>query len=320
LKSIVYGRYGGPEVLGWEERPAPVPRAGEVLVRIRAASVNSWDWDRLTGAPLTRLEAPRRPKYRILGSDIAGVVEAVGPNCERFQPGDAVFGDLSEAGLGAFAEYVAVPETVLARMPVGLTFEQAAAIPQAGVLALQGLRANGPLRAGQRVLINGAGGGVGTFALQIARSVGAPVTGIDAGSKLDLIRALGADEAFDYAQIDFTRTGEGYDLILDMVARRSVSDYRRALRPGGTAVIVGGSIAALLQSAALGHPSDRNGNRAVRLLIARPNVADLDTLGQMVEAGTLVPVIDRVLPLAEAGEALRLLGAGQVRGKIVLTP
>ena len=319
MKAIAYARYGSPDVLRLEERPDPMPRENEVLVRVRATSVNSWDWDQLTGALLTRLEAPFRPKHRILGSDIAGEIEAVGPKVTRWRPGDAVFGDITEVGFGAFAERVAAPEGLLARKPDSLTFEQAAAIPQAGVLALQSLRAGGALRAGQHVLINGAAGGVGTFAIQIAQSFGATVTGVDAGEKLDVIHALGAAHALDYRHDDFTRTEATYDLIVDTVAQRSLADYRRALKPGGTAVLIGGRLPALLKAVALGSASERNGHRAVRLLMARPNAGDLDTLGQMAEAGTVVPVIDRVLPLAQASEGLRLLGAGQVRGKIVLT-
>lgn len=319
MKAIVHDRYGSPDVLRLEDRPVPVPRDNEVLVRVRASSVNSWDWDLLTGRPVNRIESPFRPRHSVLGSDIAGIVEAVGAKVTQWRPGDAVFGDITEAGFGAFAEQVAVPETLLARKPSGLTFEQASAIPQAGVLALQGLRAGGALQPGQQVLFNGAGGGVGTFAIQIARSFGAQVTGVDSGDKLDLIRSLGAVQALDYRQEDFTRGSQTYDRIVDVVARRSASGYRRALKPGGTAALIGGRMTSLLGAAALGRPSPRNGNRRVQLLIWSSNVADLDTLAGMVESGVVQPVIDRVLPLAEAGEALRLLGAGQVRGKIVLT-
>ena len=319
MKAMVYDRYGSPDVLRLEERPAPLPKQGEVLVRVHATSINSWDWDLLTGALLTRLEAPFRPKHRVLGSDIAGVVEAVGPDVTRWQPGDAVFGDITEVGFGAFAEQLAAPEGLLARKPDGLTFEQAAAIPQAGVLALQALRAGAPLQAGQRVLINGAGGGAGTFAIQIARTFGAEVTGVDAVEKLDLIRSLGAAHALDYRREDFTRTGTAYDLIVDVVAQRSMPDYRRALKPGGTATLVGGKMTSLMVAAALGHPSARNGHRRVSLMMWRASAADLDVLAEMVVSGAVRPMIDRVLPLAEAPEALRLIGAGQVRGKVVLT-
>ena len=319
MHAIVYDRYGSPDRLRLQVLPTPVPGEGDVLVRVHAASVNSWDWDLLTGRPLNRIEAPFRPKHRVLGSDIAGVVEAVGPNVTRWQPGDAVFGDITDRGFGAFAEVVAVPEGLLARKPAALNFEQAAAIPQAGVLALQGLRANGPLREGQQVLLNGAGGGVGTFAIQLARASGAVITGVDSADKLDLIRSLGAEHALDFREVDFTRTGATYDLIVDVVAARSVSDYRRALKPGGTAALIGGKVSAFLSAVAFGRRSSRNGERAVQLLMWKASAADLDTLAGLVEAGTVTPVIDQVLPLADAAEGLRQLGAGRVKGKIVLS-
>jgi NADPH:quinone reductase-like Zn-dependent oxidoreductase len=285
---------------------------------VRAASVNAWDWDLLSGQLLNRLEAPFRPKHRVLGSDVAGVIEAVGPNVTRWQPGDSVLGDVTDAGFGAFAEFVAAPEGLFVRKPDDMTFEQAAAIPQAGVLALLGLRANRPVETGQQVLINGAGGGVGSFAIQLARAVGATVTGVDAAEKLDLIRSLGAAHTLDYRKEDFTRTGVTYDLILDVVARRSVVDYQRALNPGGTAALIGGALRVFLAAAARGSGSAGNGWRSVQMVMWRSSAEDLKTLTQAIEAGSLKPVIDRVLPLEQASEALRLISEGRVQGKVVL--
>ena len=225
--------YGGLEVLKVAEVPVPHPGPGEVLVRVHAASINEWDQGLMRGTPIVnRTSGLRRPRRRTLGSDIAGVVEAVGGSVTRFRPGDAVFGDLSGCGFGAFAQYACAPESALTAKPGFLTFEQAAAVPQAGGLAVAGLEKGGPLRPGQRLLMNGGGGGVGTFAIQIAKASGVEVTGVDGPGKLDVMRELGADHVIDFTAEDFTRSGEQYDLILDVVCRRSVADYRRALRPG----------------------------------------------------------------------------------------
>lgn len=320
MKAIVYTHYGPPDVLQLQEVAKPTPRDDEVLVKVHAAAVNSWDWDLVTGRPLLYrlLFGLRNPTYPIIGSDIAGQVAAVGSNVTQFQPGDAVFGDISGCGFGAFAEYVCARAAVLALKPAGMTFEAAAAVPQAGVLALQGLR-QGQIQPGHEVLINGAGGGVGTFAIQIARAFGAEVTGVDHTRKLDLMRSLGADQVIDYTHADFTRTGQQYDLILDVVAKRSPFDYMRALRHRGSLVVVGGTIAAILQTVILGTWLSMTGRRKMGMLAHKPDPRDVERITELVEAGKVVPVIDRRYPLSEVAAALRYLGAGHARGKVVIT-
>jgi NADPH:quinone reductase-like Zn-dependent oxidoreductase len=327
MKAIVYETYGLPDVLRLRELPKPVPAHGEVLVKIHAVSVNSWDWDLLTGRPAAfRIWSGLfRPKHKILGSDIAGSVEAVGENAGRFQPGDAVFGDISMSGWGGFAEYVAVPESVLAPKSDGMSFEQAASIPQAGLLALQGLRKAAiisvPLgiNPGHKVLVNGAGGGVGTFAIQIAKLSGAEVTGVDSTAKLEAMRAVGADHVIDYTKQDFTRNGRRYDFILDAVARRSVFDYARALSSNGTFIMVGGSVATILQVLILGPLFGMLGKKKLGILAWSISTDDLDAMRELFDAGKVVPVIDRVYPLGEAAEALRCLGEGRALGKLVIS-
>ncbi|MCH8089835.1 MAG: NAD(P)-dependent alcohol dehydrogenase, partial [Chloroflexi bacterium] len=252
MKAIVYHKYGLPDVLGFEEVEKPTPRDDEVLVKVHAASINSWDWDLLRGRPVVRMWGLFKPKYTIPGSDIAGRVEAVGRKVKQFQPGDEVYGDLSGCGWGGFAEYVCGRENALALKSTSMTFEEAAAVPQAGLLALQGLRDKIEIRPGHKVLMNGAGGGVGTFAIQIAKNLGAEVTGVDSARKFDMIRSLGADHVIDFAIEDFTKNGQQYDLILDVVASRSMFDYKRALSPHGTYVMIGGSGARILQVMLLG--------------------------------------------------------------------
>lgn len=240
MKAVVYTKYGPPDVLELKEIEKPIPKDDEVLIKVHGASVNSWDWDLLRGTPfLNRLFfGLLKPKYKILGADIAGRVEVVGRNVKQFLPGDEVFGDLCECGWGGFAEYVCARENALALKPASMTFEEVAAVPQAAVMALQGLRDQGQIQPGQKVLINGAGGGVGTFAVQIAKSFGAEVTGVDSTSKLDMMRSIGADQVIDYTQEDFTQNGQRYDLILDAAAYRSIFDYKRALSPKGIFVVV----------------------------------------------------------------------------------
>lgn len=320
MKAIVYQKYGSPDVLQLEDVDTPAIDDGDVLVRVRAASVNSWDWDLLRGTPfLNRLGALRTPKHKILGADIAGQVEAVGRDVSRFQPGDEVYGDLSGCGWGGFAEYVSAAEDALAPKPANLTFEDAAAVPQAGVLAVQGLRLHGPIQPGQHVLVNGAGGGVGTFAVQIARSFGAEVTGVDSTEKLDMVRSIGADHVIDYTQDDFTSTEQRYDVILDCALHRSIFDCRRALAPRGTHILIGGSAARIIQAFALATPISIVGGKKTRILLHKPGAADLAELTALLEAGTVVPVIDRRYTLSEVPEALRYFGEGHVQGKIVIT-
>lgn len=321
MKAIVYEEYGSDDVLQLTEVTKPVPKDGEVLVKVHAASVNSWDWDLLRGVPLiNRLMAGiLRPKrIPILGCDIAGRVEAVGKNAKQFQTGDEVFGDLSRCGWGGFAESVSVPEKALSAKPACLTFEQAAAVPQAGLLALQGLCDKGHLQSGQKVLINGAGGGVGTFAIQIAKTSGAAVTGVDRADKQEMMRSLGADHVIDYTREDFTSNGQQYDLILDIMGYHSIFDYRRALAPGGTYVMVGGSSALANRVIFPGSLLSLTGDKKLGLLLHKPNKG-LDLLTRLLEADKVSPVIDRCYPLEEAPEALRYLGEGHAKGKVVIT-
>ena len=321
MKALVRNRYGGPSMLRVGERPLPSIGDSDVLVRVRAASVNAADVDYLRGAFLVRFTGPFRPSVRVLGSDIAGTVESVGVQVTRFAPGDEVFGDLFSSGFGAFAEYARAPESALTPKPAGLTFEQAATLPQAGLLALQGLHHGRPVEPGESVLINGAGGGAGTFAVQIAKSMGAHVTGVDSARKLDLLRTLGADEVIDYAGQDFTRTGRRYDRIIDFVSRRSPADYRRAMAEDGKTLIVGGATLRLAQAATVGAVRSRSSGPAVGLLFWRAMDADdLEHLIGLVLTGTVSPVIERTYPLAEAPEALRRTEAGEVLGKVVIIP
>jgi NADPH:quinone reductase-like Zn-dependent oxidoreductase len=319
MKAIVYTKYGPPDVLQLKEVEKPTPKDNEVLIKVHAASVNSWDWDLLRGTPfLNRLGGLLKPKYKILGADIAGRVEAVGRNVKQFQPGDEVFGDLCECGWGGFAEYVCARENALALKPASMTFEEVAAVPQAAVLALQGLRDKGQIQPGQKVLINGAGGGVGTFAVQIAKSFGAEVTGVDSTRKLDMVRSIGADQVIDYTQEDFTKNEQRYDLILDGVAYRSILDYKRALSPKGIFVMVGGSMALAFQILFLGPWISLAGSKKMGILAPKPN-KNLAFLKELLEAGKVVPVIDRRYPLSEVPEALRYFGEGHAKGKVVIT-
>ncbi|MDH3254187.1 MAG: NAD(P)-dependent alcohol dehydrogenase [Acidobacteriota bacterium] len=318
MKAIVRTAYGPPEVLQLEDVDKPAPKNDEVLVEVQAASVNSSDWELLRGKPLwARLWGFLRPRYEILGSDIAGRVEAVGSNVERFQPGDEVFGDIF-GSWGGFAEYVCAREDRLVLKPAGMTFEEAAAVPQAAVIALQGVRDKGRVQLGQTVLINGAGGGAGSFAVQIAKSLGAKVTGVDSTRKMDMMRSIGADHVIDYTQEDFTRKGQRYDLILDLAAYHSTFDYRRALGRRGIYLVVGGSMARVFQTVLLGSLMSVTGSRKMGLLAMRPNTEDLESLKELYDAGTIVSVIDRRYSLGEVREALRYLGAGQAKGKLVI--
>ena len=319
MKAIVYEKYGPPEVLQLKEVEKPVPRDHEVLVKVYAASINSWDWDLVRGKPVFfRFWGLFKPKYQIPGADIAGRVEAVGDKVTLLQPGDEVFGDLCACGWGGFAEYVCVPENVLAMKPAGMTYEQAAAIPQAAVMAIQGIRDYGRVKPEQTVLINGAGGGVGTFALQMAKYFGAEVTGVDSTRKLETMRSIGADRVIDYTREDFTKNRQLYHLILDVAAYHSIFDYMHALYPGGKAVIVGGSPARIFQTLIMGPFISMAGTKKVRILAHKPN-RDLAFLNELFEAGKIKPVIDRRYTLGEVPEAFRYFGKGHTRGKIVIT-
>lgn len=318
MQALVYDRYGPPETLRLEQMPRPQPGPGEALVRVHAASVNSWDWDRLVGRPLGRVTDPFRPPHRILGGDIAGVVEAVGADVSGIKVGDAVFADLTTGNWGGFADYVCAPASVLARKPDALSFQHAAALPQAGLLALQAIRCRAGLKAGERVLVSGAGGGAGIFALQLARQVGAEVTAVDKGHKGPALLSLGADHFIDYRQQDFTRNGQQYDLIVDMVGSQAVFGYRRALAPGGDLALVGGSLGAILQVVALGNRIGRAQAQHMQLVIYRPNVPDLEHLAALSVASAMTPVIDSAFPLEQGAAAMRRIGTGDHIGKIII--
>ena len=320
MKAIVYAQYGSPDFLQLREVARPAPKEDEVLIRVHAASVNAADWHYLRGAPfLFRLETGfPKPKNTFLGADVAGRVEAVGRNVTQFQPGDEVFGDLSESGRGTFAEYVCASENALALKPANISFEEAAAVPMAAVVALQGLRA-GKIQRGQKVLVNGASGGVGTFAVQIAKAFGAEVTAVCSTMKLDLVRSIGADHVIDYTQEDFTRNRQQYDLILAVNGYRSISDYKRALSPTGTYVMSGGDTAQMMEAMFLGLWMSRKGSRKMGNLAAKPSQKDLIFVKELLETGKVVPVIDRCYPLREAADAIRYLEEGHAQGKIVIT-
>jgi NADPH:quinone reductase-like Zn-dependent oxidoreductase len=305
-------------VLHIKELEKPTPTDDEVLVKIVAVSVNRSDWEGLIGKPLyARIGGLRRPRRHILGSDIAGRVEAVGKNVTRFQPGDKVFGDILDH-LGGFAEYVCAREKSLALIPAGMTFEEASVIPQAGVIALQGIHRKGQVKPGQKVLINGGGGVTGVFAIQLAKLYGAEVTGVDSTRKLDFMRSLGADHVIDYTQEDFTRNGKQYDLALDLVAYRSVFDYRRAVKPGGTYLFVGGSVRSLFQVLLLGPLIRIVTGKNLRLLAVQPSTKDMLYMAELLQSGKIISVIDRRFPLSEVPEALRYLGEGRAKGKLVI--
>jgi NADPH:quinone reductase-like Zn-dependent oxidoreductase len=319
MKAIVYEKYGSPDVLELKEVEKPTPNENEVLIKVHAASINSWDWDMLTGRPLEyRLFfGLLKSKYKILGCDIAGRIEAVGRNIKQFHPGDDVFGDLCEGSWGGFAEYVCARENELTLKPASMTFEEAAATPQAGLLALQGLCDKREIKPGQRILINGAGGGAGTFAIQIAKSFGAEVTGVDSTGKLDMLSSLGADHVIDYTQEDFTKNGKCYDLILDVKTNRSIFDYRRALSSNGIYVTVGGKSARIIQLVFLGSLISMIGNKKLALIMHKPN-KDLNILNDLFESGKVKPVVDRCFPLSDTAEALQYFGEGHFKGKIVI--
>ena len=319
MKAVVYTKYGSPDVLQLKEVAKPAPTDDEILIKVHAVSVNRSDWEGLRGKPLyARIGGLLKPRHQILGSDIAGRVEMAGRNNRQFQPGDEVFGDIL-GRMGGFAEYVCARGRTLALKPASMTFEEVAAIPQAAVIALQGIRDKGQVQPGQKVLINGAGGGAGSFAVQLAKLYGAEVTGVDNTGKLDFMRSLGADHVIDYTREDFTKNGKLYDLILDVIAHRSVFAYRRALKPNGSYFAVGGSVVTMFQIFLLGPWIRRTSDRNVQVLAVQRNRKDLVAITELCEAGKVVPVIDRRYPLREVPEALRYLGEGHAKGKIVIT-
>jgi NADPH:quinone reductase-like Zn-dependent oxidoreductase len=315
VKAVVYDRYGSPDLLRVEEVPVPSPAAGQVRVKIAATSVNLSDWEYLRGAPAyARIGGLRFPPCRTLGSDIAGLVDDVGEAVTRFRPGDAVYGDNLRLK-GGFAEYTLAPESALAHKPAQLSFVEASTIPQAGAIALQGTK-----RAvtGHRVLINGAGGGSGSFAIQLAKRLGAHVTGVDNAAKLDFMRSAGADHVIDYRRDDFTRTSQPYDLILDLAAHRSVFAYRRALAPGGTYRCVGGSVPTLLSVLTAGRLVGRLTGRAIRILAVKEGPAHFEPLAALCVTGDVRIHIHRTFALDEVPAALAHVGEGRASGKVVV--
>jgi NADPH:quinone reductase-like Zn-dependent oxidoreductase len=318
MKAIVHEKYGSPDVLQLKDVEKPTPKDDEVLIKVYAASVNKYDWHFLTADIfLIRLMGGGllKPKNTRLGADIAGRVEAVGRNVKQFQPGDEVFGMID----GGFAEYACAPENALALKPVHSSFEEAAAVPMAAITALQGLRDTGQIKPGQKVLINGASGGVGTFAIQIAKLFGAEVTAVCSTGNLDQARSIGADHVIDYTREDFTRNVQQYDIIFAANGYHSLSAYKRALTPRGIYVMAGGSTAQIFQAMLMGSRMSETGGKQIRAGMAKRNQKDLAFLKELVEAGKVVPVIDRCYPLNEAAEALRYLGEGHARGKVVIT-
>ncbi len=314
MKAFVWERYGPPETLRMAEVERPAPAAGEVLVRVLAVSVNPADWHCLRGKPVfSRLTLGLvRPKHPILGGDVAGRVEAVGSGVTQFQPGDEVYANLLDHGHGGFAEYVSVPVSVTALKPASLSFEEAAAVPVAAVTALQGLRHHGEIHSGQKVLVNGASGGVGTFAVQIARSSGAEVTGVTSTRNLDLVRSLGADHVVDYTTTDFVRGEARYDLILDTIGNRSGTDLKLALAEGGKAAVVGFTTVGRMIGVAL------RGGKRVSMVSAHVTAEDLELLSALIEAGKVRPQIDRRYAFAEIPTAIAYLEEGHARGKVVV--
>lgn len=319
MNAIVYYEYGTPDTLALKVVEKPLPKDGEVLIKVYASSVNSWDWDLLRGKPfLARLGGLLKPQYNILGADVAGVVEMVGKNVQNLHPGDAVFGDISGCNWGGFAEYVCAREDTLVLKPETMSFEDAAAIPQAATLAFQGLTWNGHIQPGQKVLINGAGGGVGTFAIQLAKSYGAEVTGVDSIGKQDIMLSLGADHVIDYEKENFTKNGRQYDRILDVMALHPISGYRRALKSEGVYVMVGGATRRIFQLLVQSPWISLTSRKKMGILIHKPNNMDLEILKSFFENGKLKAVIDRHFPLNGVPDAFRYFGEGNFRGKIVI--
>ncbi len=321
MKAIVYEKYGQPDVLKLREIEKPTPQDDEVLIKIHAVSLNQADWHLLSADIfLIRLMTGGllKPKQKILGADIAGCVEAVGKNVTQFQVGDHVFGDIAARGFGGLAEYVVVPEKLLVLKPNNLSFEQTAAVPMAAVTALQGLLDQGKIQAGQKVLIQGAAGGVGTFAVQIAKMFGAHVTAVCSTRNLEQARALGADAVIDYTKTDFTKNGQQYDLILAANGYHPLSDYKRALAPGGKYVMAGGTAAQMFQALLLGPLLSRDGKK-IGNVSAHTTQKDLEFLKTQIEAGKIKPVIDRCYPLSETAAAFRYLGQGHARAKVIIS-
>jgi NADPH:quinone reductase-like Zn-dependent oxidoreductase len=320
MKAIVQRRFGSPESLKIMDIEQPIPKGSEILVRVQAASLNAADLEILRGTWTGRIIGPFKPRHRIPGSDVAGTVQDIGKDVKRYQVGDEVFGDLFMSGFGAFAEYVCVPEDVLAPKPSSMTFEEASTYPQSAIIALQSLRGKREIKPGQKVLINGACGGMGTFAVQIAKYYGAEVTGVDSGEKLEMVRSIGADHVIDYRKEDFTRLGNQYDMIVDVVAHHSIFAYKRALSSDGIFIVVGGSLSSIIQTVSIGTLISAFGGKNMGINPWNENDEDdLKFLAELFEAGKVVPIIDRVYPLSKVPEAYRNLEDGHTKGKIVIT-
>ena len=324
MKAIVRDKYGSPDVLRLEEVPTPTPADNEVLVQVHAAAINKGDWEILRGVPIwVRLVGfgLMKPKAQILGSNLAGRIEAVGRDVTQFEVGDEICGDILTHGLGAFAEYVCVPEdAAIVPKPANITFEEAASVPEAGLIALQAIRDRGQLKPGQKVLINGAGGGAGTYAIQLAKSIGAEVTGIDSSEKLELMRSLGADHVVDYTKEDFVKRGVKYDLILDVVGVRSIAIWKRTLANGGVYVSAGGSVAQIAKTLLLGALVSRTTQKNIGVLGVSFNKEDLSTVIDLLASGKVAATIDCRYPLQDVPEAIQYLGAGHSKGKLVIVP
>ena len=321
MKAIIQTGYGEPsDVLEIREKERPFPKDNEVLIKIQAASITFGDLAAVKGEPfIARLSLGlREPKIKTPGKDVAGIIEAVGHNVKEFKPGDKVFGDLSESGWGAYAEYVSAPEGALVHMPDNISFDEAAAVPESGVVALQGLRGKGQIKPGQKVLVYGASGGIGTFAVQIAKSFDTEVTGVCSTRNLKLVNSLGADHVVDYTQEDFVESGELYDLILATAGYRSIFDYKRALKPDGRYVATGGDMKQIFQPMLLG-PWVSNEGRKMTNLVMKPDKEDLTYLKELIETGKVSPVIDKSYPLNELAQALQYYAEGRSRGKVVVT-
>ena len=321
MKAIMYTHYGSPDVLQSKEVPTPIPQENEVLIKVRAASVNPADWHLLRADPFpARLYAGLlKPKHTILGADVAGVVETVGANVKQFKPGDEVFGDLFACGGGAFAEYACAQENAVALKPAALSFEEAAAVPLAAITALQGLRNKGHIAPKEKVLINGASGGVGTFAVQIAKYFGAEVTGVCSTKNLELVRSLGADFVIDYTKEDFTAKAPRYDLIFACNGYHPISHYKRALSPKGRYVMAGGSGAQMAEAIFFGPFASITGGKKMGSMAAKSNQQDLLFVKELLETGKMKPIIDRRYPLEEVAQAIRYLEKGHARGKVIIT-
>jgi NADPH:quinone reductase-like Zn-dependent oxidoreductase len=320
MKAIVYTEYGSPDVLSLKEVAKPIPTDDQVLIKIHATSVNAADDHLLRADPfmVRIMSGLLKPKFTILGADVAGVVEAVGKNVTLFKVGDEVFGDLSASGWGGFAEYVCAKENVLVSKPANITFEQAAASGMSAVTALQGLRDKGQIKAGQKVLINGASGGVGTFAVQIAKVLGAEVTAVCSTSKVEMVKELGADSVIDYSKEDFAKNSKTYDLTVAVSGNRSISDYKSTLNPNGRYVVIGGSGKQLSEAMLLGPWVFMSGNQKASTLLAKPNKTDLAYIAELLQTNKITPVIDKTYALKDVADAMRYLEEGHAKGKIVI--